>query len=115
MTTKITLQDREKSLEEEFFRKKEKETLEQLREKLVRDQTLAELRALSGIRDEAVLGHLADAGVRAETLLAFTLVPLVAVAWADGSVADEERAAVLRAAQSAGVAEGTVAHQTLGR
>lgn len=115
MSTKITLQDRERALEEEFFRKKEQETLDRLRENMERERTVAELKEISGIRDEAVLGHLADAGVRAETLMAFTIVPLVTVAWADGTVKDPEREAVLRAAHDAGIQEGTPAHGALDR
>lgn len=113
--SKITMQDREKALEEEFFRKKEQETLARLREKKARERSLAELRELSGIRDEAVLEKLVEAGVDAHTLMAFTLVPLVVVAWADGSVKDAEREAVLNAAHAAGVGEGSAPYETLER
>ena len=115
MTQKTPLEDRRRALEEEFFRKKEMEALVRLREKEIREQTVAELRAMSGIRDEAVISHLVDAGVNSETLVAFALVPLIAVAWADGSVKPAERDAVLRAARESGIREGSGAYETLER
>lgn len=115
MTQKAPLEDRRRALEEEFFRKKETEALLRLREKEVREHSIAELCALSGIRDKAVIAHLVDAGVNAETLVAFALVPLIAVAWADGSVKPAEREAVLRAAHESGIEEGSSAYETLER
>jgi hypothetical protein len=115
MTTKTPLEDRRRALEEEFFRKKDLEALTRLREQEVRERTVAELQEISGIRDEAVIGNLVDAGVNAETLVAFALVPLVAVAWADGSVKPAEKDAVLRAARESGIREGSGAYETLER
>lgn len=115
MSTRITMDERRKALEEEFFQRQERKLLERLREKSARDRSIAELRELSGIADEVVLGHLVDAEVSAETLMAFTLVPLVSVAWANGSVEEAERDAVLRAADEAGVRTGTAAYAALER
>ncbi len=56
-----------------------------------------------GIQDEAVLDRLIELNIEAETIAAIAVVPLVAVAWADGKVQEEERQAVLAAAQAAGV------------
>jgi tellurite resistance protein len=115
MSTRVTMQERRKALEEEFFQKEERKKLDQLREKAGRDRSIDELKGISGIADAKVLGDLVDAGVDAETLVAFTLVPLVAVAWASGSVSDAEREAVLRAAAESGVREGTAARDSLER
>jgi hypothetical protein len=40
-------------------------------------------------------------------------VPLVLVAWADGTIDDKERAAVLKAAAEGHVAEGSAGHELL--
>jgi hypothetical protein len=51
--------------------------------------------------------------VDAEAVVALELVPLVAVAWADGTIDERERAAVLRAAREAGVSGDQPAHGLL--
>jgi hypothetical protein len=61
------------------------------------------LSAASGITDAALLGKLVAAGIDGETLTALSLVPLVAVAWADGSLDERERAALLLAAAESGM------------
>ena len=48
-------------------------------------------------------------GFDAATALVLPLVPLIQVAWADGQVDDEERVAVLKAANSKGVAKDSPA------
>jgi uncharacterized tellurite resistance protein B-like protein len=52
-------------------------------------------------------------GIRAETLAALRMIPWIEVAWADGDVSSEERAAILKAAHEIGVKEGTATHQIL--
>lgn len=108
-----SLDDRRRALEEAFFAKQDA----LLRKKLAEP---AELRArkdaysaVSGITDEAVLDALAKLDVTPETLAALALVPLVAVAWADGSIDAKERAAVLRAAGESGLAAGAPGHAML--
>ncbi|HSL84481.1 MAG TPA: hypothetical protein VLF66_17040 [Thermoanaerobaculia bacterium] len=103
------LGERKKALEEQFFARQEKELRERVRreaESKARRQALAEA---SGIRDEAVLDHLASLDLDGETVAALSLVPLVEVAWADGTLHDNEREAVLRAARESGVAPDTAA------
>ncbi len=93
--SEIFLGDRAKSLEAIFFANQEAELLRQLHEKKA-DQTEREaLRAASGIADEAVLDQLIALDMRSETVAAVTIVPLVAVAWADNSLDDKERRAIL--------------------
>lgn len=108
-----SLDDRRRALEEAFFAKQDA----MLRRKLAEP---AELRArkeaysaVSGITDEAVLDALVKLDVTPETLAALALVPLVAVAWADGSIDAKERAAVLRAAGEGGLKPGAPGHAML--
>ena len=63
---KDTLTERGKGLEDEFFRKREKEVLQRLRAKHARDESLSALAEVCGFSDENVLGRLVDLG-RVET------------------------------------------------
>jgi hypothetical protein len=105
--------DRRKALEDSFFRERDQLLLEKLRMELETVEEHRNLAHVSGILDDKVLANLVKAGVRAETLMAVTLIPLVEVAWADGSVSEDECAAVLKAAAENGVKEGSAAHQLL--
>lgn len=71
------------------------------------------LAAASGITDRALLARLAGAGVRAETLAALVLIPLVQVGWADGKMDSRERAAVLSGAESTGIDPKGPSHRLL--
>lgn len=104
MESKI-LEDRRKSLEEEFFRKENERQREALRARQDREQRKAELGA-AGITDQTLVEQLLDLGLGAGDVVALELVPLIAVAWADGAIDDKERAAVLRAAHEAGLRDG---------
>ncbi|MCJ2048106.1 hypothetical protein MKK58_26725 [Methylobacterium sp. J-078] len=55
----------------------------------------------SGITDDTLLRRLTNLGIGPDTLAALMLVPVVAVAWADGKMDDEERGSVLAAAADA--------------
>jgi len=58
-------------------------------------ETRESLAAVTGIRDAQVLQKLLKLDIRAEPAVSFALVPLVAVAWADGQIDAKERRAVL--------------------
>jgi hypothetical protein len=55
------------------------------------------------VHDEALLDHLIDLDLQPEALAAIAVVPLVAVAWADGAVQEKERAAIIQAAKATGI------------
>ena len=105
--------DRRKALEDSFFRERDQVLVEKLRMELETVEEHRNLAHVSGILDDKVLANLMKAGVRAETLLAVTLIPVVEVAWADGSVSEDEREAVLKAAADNGIKAGSAAHQLL--
>lgn len=108
------MQERGKSLEEAFFKKQHAEQLEMLRRKQERAEAREALAAASGITDEPdLLDRLAALGIRAETLAALTLIPLVEVAWADGKMDARERDAILRGAESSGIQTGSPSHVLL--
>jgi hypothetical protein len=102
-----------KALEEAFFADENARLLDQLRKKSARAERRAALRDVVQIQDEDYLDHLLELGIGPETVLALSLVPLMAVAWADGKLDDREREAVLNAAEKKGVAPDSPGHQLL--
>lgn len=107
------LGDRKKALEESFFAKENAKLLEKLREERRKQAAAEQLANASHIRDRAVLEKLVELGLDGASWTALTLVPLVELAWADGSVALKERKAVLAAAAEQGLAPDSAGHRLL--
>jgi len=104
---------RERALEAEFFQKKNQQLLDKLRATFEQKVTREKLEAATGITDPMVLERLVALQVRGETMAAFALYPLVEVAWADGSLAQAERDAILGAAADEGIHPGSPGYETL--
>ena len=98
-----------RTLEDAFFTKENARLLDQLKEK----QTREALREMVKVEDETFLDRLIELGIGPETVLALTLVPLIAVAWADGTLDGRERDAIIKAAEQKGVSPETAGHQLL--
>lgn len=111
-TTRI-LDERRQALEEAFFRKENERLRERLHEERERREARDSLARECGASDEGLLDRLVSLGIRADTVEALVLVPLVAVAWADGSIDPREREAVLRAAASVGITNGSPSYSLL--
>jgi len=111
--SKDILSERKQALEDAFFKKAEKDQVDKYREKLRVQETLEELREISGMESDEVLGHLIEVGITAETMAAIALVPLVHVAWSDGVLDKKERKAILEAASSKGISSDAPAHDLL--
>ncbi len=109
------LGERRRALEEAFFARENERLLRQLRQADATRERKAALAASSGITDEAVLERLAALGLDSGTLVALAVVPLVAVAWADGQIEDAERRAVLAGAAEVGLGKEGPAHDLLNR
>ncbi|MEZ4368477.1 MAG: hypothetical protein R2939_19690, partial [Kofleriaceae bacterium] len=75
--------------------------------------TRDELRRASGMTDDAVLDQLVALGLRGNTVAALSLVPLIWVAWADGSIQENERETILQGAHGKGLERGTDGHALL--
>ncbi len=97
------LGDRKKALEESFFAKESEKLRKVLQEKEGAKDKKEALSAASGITDDAVLEQLIALDIHSDTLAALSLVPLVEVAWADGTMDDNERSAIQSAAKDAGI------------
>ena len=107
------LGDRRIALEEEFFKAESARLREQLHEKREKAEAVAALAEASGLHDEAILSSLVEKSIDASTFAAFSLVPLIEVAWADRKLEQKERDALVKAAEEGGVAAGTPAHDLL--
>ena len=111
--SKDFLEDRRAGLEEAFFAKQNEMLRQKLRsgddDKARRDA----MAAATGITDPAVIDQLISAGITAETLTALSVIPLVVVAWADGSVKPAERDMVLANADKSGLKRGDTGHTML--
>src|SRR4051812_10983509 len=87
--SEVTLEERGRALENQFYDKENKDKLSALKGKLDSQRSKDDLRKVSGMSDEAVLDRLVGLGLRANTIAALSLVPLIQVAWADGQVQDK--------------------------
>jgi hypothetical protein len=105
-------EDRRRALEEAFFQKQNKQVLDRLKAEAQRQSAKQAIAEATGVRDDAVLTRLADLGFDASSLVAFSLVPAVEVAWADGDVDAAERSEIL-ATIAKNVAVGTPAYQMI--
>ncbi|HIL00496.1 MAG TPA: hypothetical protein EYG06_00310 [Myxococcales bacterium] len=104
------LKNRKDALENEFFARQNAKSLEAFRAKVAAQETRDALAAALGISEASVLDGLVRVGITAETLAALAMIPLVAVAWADGKLDAAEREAIERAADEANVTDD---HRTL--
>lgn len=107
------LKSRGQAMENLFFENRDQELLNKLRAEMEGQGTQESLKAASGISDADALKALTDQGVTAESLSALSLIPLVTVAWSDGSLDGKEKEAILKAAQSSGVETGTGSYSLL--
>jgi tellurite resistance protein len=99
---------RSKTLEDLFFLKQDEILMEDFHRMQAMKETKESLSKVSGIADDEILQKFVDLGIRPETLASLALVPLIEVAWADGSVEKEEKEAVLKAAGHLGFSKDSV-------
>lgn len=111
--TRDIMDERRAALEDEFFHKQEQKQLARMKQELSRQATRDELRRVSGMTDEGVLDKLVGLGLDGKTVAALSLVPLIAVAWADGSIQDSERDAILHGAEGKGMTKDSAGYQLL--
>jgi hypothetical protein len=113
MADKEFFKERERSLEEEYFRKQEAKLVAKLRERGKLEDIAAALAAMLQVEDPGLLQRIVALGVTLDTGAAFLLAPLVQVAWAEGTVTDRERETVLRLAVERGTEKTSPAYAQL--
>jgi hypothetical protein len=105
--------DRGRSLEEEYFHRKERELIDKMRVRAAADDERRRLGEMAGVADEEVLSDLQALGYTPETVMMLYLVPVIQIAWAEGGVSQKERDLIVKAARSRGITEGTPCDQQL--
>lgn len=105
--------ERRRSYESEYFQRRERELIEKMRARARELAEVHEMGQATGISDDEVLKALHDLGYTRETVTLVHLVPLLHVAWIDGSVSAAERAGILEAARLRGVEESSPAYRQL--
>jgi hypothetical protein len=115
MSTRNPFELREHAFEAQYFQKKDQELVEALRKVFHKKFDKHEIREATGVTDEELLDRLVDIGVNGEMLLAFQLLPIVEVAWADQKPDEKTVRAVLEAGETHGVAKGSKGREMLER
>ncbi len=113
MTDKDAFAERGRSLEEEYFHRKERELIDKMRVRAAADDERRRLGEMAGVADEEVLSDLQALGYTPETVMMLYLVPVIQMAWAEGGVSQKERDLIVKAARSRGITEGTPCDQQL--
>ena len=102
-----------RSREDEYFRRKDRELVERLRQASAAQAARHELETRSGIHDPAALQELEELGFTPDTVSLLPLVPIVQVAWAEGGVSAEERSLIEQFARERGIEPGGPAARKL--
>jgi hypothetical protein len=103
------LNERERAMEDDYFRKKDQELIERMREATALERRTAEFVARVGLSDPALLEDLKDLGFTPDTVAILPLVPIVEMAWAEGGITAAERAMLIALARQRGLLEGSPA------
>ena len=113
MTDRDAFAERGRSLEEEYFHRKEREVIDKMRVRAAGEEQRRLLGEKAGVADADVLRDLQDLGYTPETVMMLYLVPVIQTAWAEGGVTEKERTLIVNAARSRGITEGTPCDQQL--
>jgi hypothetical protein len=92
-----------RTLIDALFHEQNQQLIRAFRERMERTDRRTQLAQLCGVHDEVLLDHLLDLNVPPEAVAALAVVPLVVVAWADRTVHEQERRAIIQAAEEAGI------------
>jgi hypothetical protein len=108
-----TFAERGRALEEEYFRKKDRELVETMRKAADAEQARGEMARQTGLQDPALLTELQELGFTPETVSLLPLVPVLEIAWAEGGVTPAERDLIVTLARTRGVDEASPAGRQL--
>jgi len=104
---------RKRTNEEEYFQRKDRELIEQMRLRAKAQQELRELGERVGVTDPELSRQLAELGFTTETVKLLPLIPVLEMAWAEGEVTAAERKMVVDAARGRGIEAGGAADRQL--
>ena len=100
-----SLADRGRAIEEEYFRRKDRELIEKMRQAAAAEQARGEMGRRTGLDDPALLKELQDLGFTPDTVILLPLVPVLEMAWAEGGITAAERHLIVKLARSRGIDE----------
>jgi hypothetical protein len=113
MPDRDVIAERGRSLEDDYFRKKDRELVEKLQRAATAEQARTDLGRAVGLSDPAVLQELLDLGFTPDTVGLLPIVPILQMAWAEGGITSAERELIVRFARSRGIGAGSAADQQL--
>jgi len=113
MSRSNPLSERKKAFEHVFFRKESERLLEAMRARKSREEQFDAISRVLGVDAPELINPLLDLDIREENITALVLVPLVAVAWADNMLDDEEKRSILKAKEDFGIDPKSEAGQLL--
>jgi len=99
--------------EGEYFHRLDSQLIHDMRERAAAEEERRRMAEISRIEDPRILEELEKLGYTHTTVILLHLVPLVELAWCDGSVSSAERSCILAIATARGVSEDTPAWQQL--
>jgi len=99
--------------EDEYFHRQDAELMEELRKRDAAEEEHRQMAEASQIEDRKILEALERLGFTHTTVILLPLVPLVELAWIDGSVSSVERDRILALAAERAVNEYTPAYPQL--
>ena len=108
-----SLHERGRAIEDLFFKQCDEKLLDNLQKEIAKKAIHDAFHHVSGISDAAALDALVEAGITPESLTSISMVPLVVVAWADKIMERSEKAAILQAAEVAGIHPDTASYVTM--
>lgn len=101
-------------MEDLFYRNLDQELLDQMKADMAADEDRSCLMAATGIQNAEIINQLMDHGITMESMAGIGLIPLIAVAWADGKMEDREREAILKAAAESGIDQDHACYALIG-
>jgi hypothetical protein len=113
MAERDGLSDQARKREEDYFRKRDRELIERMRQATAAEQTRKDLQAKTGLQDPELVRDLQELGFTTDTVALLPLVPVLQVAWAEGGISSAERKLILDLARSRGIESGTAADRQL--
>ena len=109
MSNNDGITDEIRKREEEYFRRKDRELLDRMREAASAAAARQSMENATGIHDPEQIEELQALGFTPETLSLLPLVPVLQVAWAEGGVSTAERTMIVDLARAREIAPGSAA------
>jgi hypothetical protein len=108
------LADRRRASEDDYFRKRDNQLIEEARRRAKRDAARQRMSERVGTADDALLRNLEALGLSEETVPLIHVVPLVHIAWSEGTVSPRVPQRIIEVAREHGIKESSEADRHLG-